>query len=633
MSGCRWERSGEERLGARVSLIVDGETAGQALVRTIWTDDTVKSTRMNRRVARARNEEELADLIQVVVDSHRAGDLRQATDRAEDALRIADAEGNDGVKERIATMFDEDPAHRAPPSQGQGRRGRGDGLRDQFDEDDVARCAHQQRSDDACHVPRAATDLRRRTTATSVAWPSRLRRSKEAEETSACPNCGSPTGSGTQCPACGSVLGAGDTLALWASQQWEVVVRPDRTYFDMLEPDGMEFPADPYTGRIALTGDHVRIGRHSKTKGITPDIDLSGDLEDTGVSHRHAVLMRQPSGSWALVDQDSTNGTFLNAEEDPLPPNQPVALSHGDQVHVGAWTTLTLERLVLVDTGHGDQDSRPSKDTRNIAHGRKKVEIDLLGPLCLRVKGEEVPITARLERAVLARLALNVGTPVSTGNLEAALWGDREPVTSNKSLQGKIVNLRERLPEGTIETVQSGYCLQAARDAVDVVRFERRCARGRALLASGHPGASVALLTSALDLWRGEPIPDLSDWPEGTAVAVGLRERHACAEEDRFDGRLQLGDHEALVPDLYPAVDAQPLRQRRWAQLMLALYRCNRQKEASNEFRRLGSVLDEYGFVQSDELVTLEEGIVLNRPELQWIPPREAGDGPPPTAA
>ena len=78
---------------------------------------------------------------------------------------------------------------------------------------------------------------------------------------------------------------------------------------------------------------------------------------------------------------------------------------------------------------------------------------------------------------------------------------------------------------------------------------------------------------------------------------MGLRERHGRAEEDLFDGRLQLGDHEALVPDLYPAVDAQPLRQRRWAQLMLALYRCNRQKEASNEFRRLGSVLDEYGFV------------------------------------
>ena len=69
-------------------------------------------------------------------------------------------------------------------------------------------------------------------------------------------------------------------------------------------------------------------------------------------------------------------------------------------------------------------------------------------------------MTARLERAVLACLALNVGTSVSTANLEAALWGDSEPVTSNKALQGYIVNLRKRLPEKTIETVPSGYCLQ-----------------------------------------------------------------------------------------------------------------------------------------------------------------------------
>ena len=91
---------------------------------------------------------------------------------------------------------------------------------------------------------------------------------EEAAETSACPNCGSPLGSGIPCADCGFVLGAVDTVALWMSQQWEVVVRPDRTYFDMLEPDGMEFPSDAYAGRIALTGDHVSIGRHSKSKGI-----------------------------------------------------------------------------------------------------------------------------------------------------------------------------------------------------------------------------------------------------------------------------------------------------------------------------------------------------------------------------
>ncbi len=115
------------------------------------------------------------------------------------------------------------------------------------------------------------------------------------------------------------------------------------------------------------------------------------------------------------------------------------------------------------------------------------MEIDLLGPLRLRVKGEDAAVTAHLERAVLAYLALNVGTSVSVGNLEAALWGDREPQNSNKALQTYIVNLRKRMPEGTIETVPSGYCLQGARDSVDVVRFERRCAA-----RAGTPGVGLS---------------------------------------------------------------------------------------------------------------------------------------------
>ena len=58
-------------------------------------------------------------------------------------------------------------------------------------------------------------------------------------------------------------------------------------------------------------------------EGITPEIDLSGALEDLGVSRRDAVLMRQPDGTWALVDQGSANGTYLNYAPDPVPANQP----------------------------------------------------------------------------------------------------------------------------------------------------------------------------------------------------------------------------------------------------------------------------------------------------------------------
>lgn len=54
------------------------------------------------------------------------------------------------------------------------------------------------------------------------------------------------------------------------------------------------------------------------------------------------MLVQQPDGSWAVVDQNSTNGTTLNGAEDPIQPYVPVPLQDGDQVHVGAWTTITI---------------------------------------------------------------------------------------------------------------------------------------------------------------------------------------------------------------------------------------------------------------------------------------------------
>jgi DNA-binding SARP family transcriptional activator len=441
-----------------------------------------------------------------------------------------------------------------------------------------------------------------------------------------CPNCGSPPGQSNACAQCGYVLSAPVAEAPWVEQNWQLVIRPDRDYYEMLEPDGMEFPEQTYSRHISLIGDLVSIGRRSRTKAIEPEVDLSGTLEDTGVSHRHAVLMRQPEGRWALVDRDSTNGTYLNADHEPVAPNQPIPLSDGDKVHVGAWTTLTIERLDPSQAAHADVDSRPSKDTRNLARGSRRMEVDLLGPLRLRVAGEEIPIGPPKERAVLTLLALRVGSAVSALDLEWAMWGDAETKTAVKALQGYVSALRQILPDEAIETTTPlGYRLAAPKDCIDVFRFERRCARGRALLASGHPGAAVAELTRALALWRGEPLLDLANGPSGATEVVRLSERRADAEEDLFDGRLQLGDHHSLVADLWPAVEAEPLRQRRWAQLMLALYRSGRPVEALRAFQRLRSELGEgHGMEPSTELVALERSIVMDRPDLQWTPPTES---------
>ncbi|MEV6422784.1 FHA domain-containing protein [Streptomyces sp. NPDC051662] len=131
---------------------------------------------------------------------------------------------------------------------------------------------------------------------------------------------------------------------------WTAVIGPDREYFMAMmqrsgpEATGLNLPAYSPEQHLPLAGNQVTIGRRRHSTGESPEIDLSVPPEDPGVSHQHAVLVHQPDGSWAVVDQNSTNGTTLNGAEDPIQPYVPVPLKDGDRVHVGAWTTITIRR-------------------------------------------------------------------------------------------------------------------------------------------------------------------------------------------------------------------------------------------------------------------------------------------------
>ncbi|WP_445524535.1 FHA domain-containing protein [Streptomyces cyslabdanicus] len=131
---------------------------------------------------------------------------------------------------------------------------------------------------------------------------------------------------------------------------WTATIGPDRDYFLAMmqrsgpEATGLNLPAYSPEQQRTLSGNQVTIGRRRHSTGDTPDIDLAVPPEDPGVSHQHAVLVQQPDGSWAVVDQNSTNGTTVNGSEDPIQPFVPIPLQDGDRVHVGAWTTITVRR-------------------------------------------------------------------------------------------------------------------------------------------------------------------------------------------------------------------------------------------------------------------------------------------------
>lgn len=157
-----------------------------------------------------------------------------------------------------------------------------------------------------------------------------------------CPSCGEPR-ENQFCEQCGYDFVAGQPSA---PGRWIAVVTVDRAYFEAggATAEQFTFPTSCPERRIALSGDRIRIGRRSLSRGITPEIDLSGDLEDSAVSREHAQLLAQPDGSWSVVDKGSANGTYVNSRPEPIPRNLLVPLADGDVIHLGIWTMITLRR-------------------------------------------------------------------------------------------------------------------------------------------------------------------------------------------------------------------------------------------------------------------------------------------------
>ena len=251
-------------------------------------------------------------------------------------------------------------------------------------------------------------------------------------------------------------------------------------------------------------------------------------------------------------------------------------------------------------------------------------QIGILGPVELLGDGP-VPLGGVKERCLLAALAVHCGEAVSAASLVDALWGDDPPRTATKTLQNYVLRVRRALAraEGaTIATLPDGYCLRAALDATDAGLAESLIAEARRQTASGDPAAAARLLRQALGLWRGSALGEFADRPFAAAEAMRLEELREAALEDLFDAELALGHHHEVVGGLEALVTSGPLRERRWGQLMLALYRDGRQAEALDAFGRLRQILaQDLGVDPGAELRRLHQAILQQSPRLGWRPP------------
>lgn len=136
--------------------------------------------------------------------------------------------------------------------------------------------------------------------------------------------------------------------ALLPGEELTLVVDADQAYYaaqvergDIIEAE-FPFPKYPHERRFTFAEGPVRIGRVSSSRGLNPEIDLTGPPLDPAVSHLHAQLLRHDEG-WVVVDLGSANGTRLNDAEEPLEAETEIPVKPGDRIHLGVWTTITVQ--------------------------------------------------------------------------------------------------------------------------------------------------------------------------------------------------------------------------------------------------------------------------------------------------
>jgi DNA-binding SARP family transcriptional activator len=229
------------------------------------------------------------------------------------------------------------------------------------------------------------------------------------------------------------------------------------------------------------------------------------------------------------------------------------------------------------------------------------MEFRVLGPLEVSEEGRQIALGGLKQRALLALLLLHANEVVSRDRLIDELWQEDPPETARTALQVHISQLRKALGRERIVTQAPGYRVVVGPGELDSERFEQLVARD---------GSDAEALRDALDLWRGPPLAELG---EGFAPAERgrLEEERVLALERRIDADLALGRHAALVPELEELAREHPLREHPRCQLMLALYRCGRQAEALEVYRRGRRLLaDELGLEPGEALRDLERAIL-----------------------
>ncbi|WP_255945441.1 AfsR/SARP family transcriptional regulator [Streptomyces odontomachi] len=256
--------------------------------------------------------------------------------------------------------------------------------------------------------------------------------------------------------------------------------------------------------------------------------------------------------------------------------------------------------------------------------GQEQLSVRLLGPLRARIGAREPALGPPLQRAVFAVLAVRCNQVVSSSELIDAVWGEDLPGRPEGSVHTYVAGLRRVLEPGRprrspgryLQSHASGYRLSVPGEAVDLVRFQQLRDEGRRAWQARRAAVAERLFGEALTLFDGMVLGGVPG-PFAQTQRNWLAEERQSLAEDRVDVLIARGRYDEAIAEARLSTGEQPLRERPWAQLMLALYRAGRQSEALVAYERARAVSVEWlGLDPGPLLAGVRQRIVTADPGL-----------------
>jgi DNA-binding SARP family transcriptional activator/Tfp pilus assembly protein PilF len=263
---------------------------------------------------------------------------------------------------------------------------------------------------------------------------------------------------------------------------------------------------------------------------------------------------------------------------------------------------------------------------------RVSVRFRILGPIEVEAGGRVLPVPRRRERCLLGVLLLEANRVVSVDRLAELLWDGDPPKRVRGAVQGLVSRVRSALAMAAdgdnveLTFVGDGYRLVIDPDTVDAHQF--RGLRERAALVEDL-AEQVALLRTALDLWRGPALVDAVSDSARERLCADLEEQRLAAAEEFASASLTLRRERELLSRLAQVVNQNLGRERLVGLHMRALYQAGRRAEALDLYARARRYLsDELGIDPDSELRELHQAILRDEVAVPQLVTPAAEDHP-----